>query len=182
MLDFEENFYFDENLRECPKDPKKVKNYIVSVEKKILEDETQEDVVRHLGEIGALYRSLGELRFAEKNLEQAIEIIKANQLSPRFYLINAARLAHVWQWQKRFDESTPLFESLVAMCEEDEQLLGLRGTIYQHAGKNLFDQGRYGEALEFFEKAMELRRASDDLGLIESTQFAIDTTRSHLLK
>ena len=51
---------------------------------------------------------------------------------------------------------------------------------YQHAGKNKFDQGKYTEALNLFQKALEIRFIKNDRELIDSTQLALKITRKKL--
>jgi tetratricopeptide (TPR) repeat protein len=56
-----------------------------------------------------------------------------------------------------------------------------RATVHQHAGKNLFDQGRYAEAREHFERALEVRRDGDP-DLLASTEVALDGVRRQLAR
>ncbi len=49
----------------------------------------------------------------------------------------------------------------------------LRGTMHQHTGKSAYDQGRYIEACNHFEKALELRK-EEDPDLMAATELALD--------
>jgi hypothetical protein len=60
-LTFSDHFYFDEGLRDVAKDPEVVKSRIDFVLSEMMHDEETEDRVRHLGEIGSLYRILGRI-------------------------------------------------------------------------------------------------------------------------
>jgi len=180
MLNFEENFYFDQDLREIPKDPKKLLKRIDLIQKEMVDDEKTEDRVRHLGELGYLCRTLNELELAEQYLGQAMNLIEEDDLGPRFFVIYGIRLAHVWQWQKRFEESNPMFTDLINLCQEHSSCADLLDFAHQHAGKNLFDQKDYDGAIELFEMALTVRRQKDDKNLIDSTNLAIRTTKNHL--
>lgn len=83
--------------------------------------------------------------------------------------IAQARLAHVLQWRGEFEEADRLF----ALANSTELPDRLRATMHQHAGKSAYDQGRYMEACNHFEKALELRKAEDP-EMIASTELALD--------
>ena len=71
----------------------------------------------------------------------------------------ALRLAHVLQWQGRFDDAEDLFAAAVASAERLDAT-AMMAFGYQHLGKSRFDQGRDGEALELFQRALAIREAT----------------------
>jgi hypothetical protein len=83
--------------------------------------------------------------------------------------IAQARLAHVLQWRGEFEEADRLF----ALANSTELPDRLRATMHQHAGKSAYEQGRYMEACNHFEKALELRKAEDP-EMIAHTELALD--------
>ncbi len=83
--------------------------------------------------------------------------------------ITQARLAHVLQWQGEYEEADRLF----ALANSTELPDRLRATMHQHAGRSAYDQGRYIEACNHFEKALELRK-TEDPELIAQTELALD--------
>jgi hypothetical protein len=83
--------------------------------------------------------------------------------------ITQARLAHVLQWQGEYEEADRLF----TLANSTELPDRLRATMHQHAGKSAYDQGRYIEACNHFEKALELRKAEDP-EMIAHTELALD--------
>jgi tetratricopeptide (TPR) repeat protein len=83
--------------------------------------------------------------------------------------ITQARLAHVLQWQGEYEEADRLF----ALANSTELPDRLRATMHQHAGRSAYDQGRYIEACNHFEKALELRKAEDP-EMIAQTELALD--------
>jgi WG containing repeat len=64
-------------------------------------------------------------------------------------------------------------DRLFAVANSDELPDRLRASIHQHAGKCAFDQGRFIEACNHFEHALELRKEADP-ELIASTELALD--------
>jgi tetratricopeptide (TPR) repeat protein len=83
--------------------------------------------------------------------------------------ITQARLAHVLQWRGEFAEADRLF----TLANSTELPDRLRATMHQHAGKCAYDQGRYIEACNHFERALELRK-EEDPDLIAQTELALD--------
>ena len=83
--------------------------------------------------------------------------------------IAQARLAHVLQWREEFEEADRLF----TLANSSELPDRLRATMHQHAGKCAYDQGRYMEACNHFERALDLRK-EEDPELIAQTELALD--------
>ncbi|MGI8880979.1 MAG: hypothetical protein ACR2KJ_10840 [Jatrophihabitans sp.] len=65
------------------------------------------------------------------------------------------RKAHVHQWRAEFGTSNAIFAQLVGHGNEFGPVV--QAFTYQHAGKNLFDQGRFAEAADEFARALALR-------------------------
>jgi tetratricopeptide (TPR) repeat protein len=81
----------------------------------------------------------------------------------------------VYQWRREFEPADRLFAAALAAEVPDP----LRGHLHQHAGKCLFDQGRYAEARDHFERALDLRRDGDP-DLLASTELALAGTLRRL--
>jgi tetratricopeptide (TPR) repeat protein len=176
-------FFFDENLREVPADPIAFKTYIEELEMMLAHTTEMKSRVHLLGEIGVMYRTLGQLHRAEENIQHALQIVQDHHLGIKSEVQQKIRLAHVYQWQKRFSESDQLFSEVIALCRQDSMANDYLHFALQHAGKNLFDQGLYYEALKFFEEALKIRmqnKASQDQ--IDSTAEAILATQKRLKK
>ena len=102
------------------------------------------------------------------------------------------RLGHVLQWQGRFADAEKLFESAIASADSiaaasppgsPEHATATAMTAFgrQHFGKSRFDEGRYAEALELFERALAIRLASGDpADQVASSRQAIVATRNRL--
>ncbi|MCM3342127.1 hypothetical protein M3650_26765 [Paenibacillus sp. MER TA 81-3] len=96
----------------------------------------------------------------------------------RGHFINRIRLANTYQWNKEFQKSNEILDVLVREFhnQADESLQDIEDFLYQHMGKNKFEQGEYEEAPAHFYKALEIRLVKNNSELIESTQLAIDAT------
>jgi len=115
-------------------------------------------VSRVLGDLG---RALADGREALRHAEATGELRRTS--------IVQARLAHVQQWRGDFAEADRLYEEANSVELPDR----LRAEMHVHAGKSCYEQGRYLEACNHFEAALELRRVEDP-GLVARTEAALD--------
>jgi tetratricopeptide (TPR) repeat protein len=92
-------------------------------------------------------------------------------------LANSIRLAHVFQWQGRFEEADALFLRVLAPCEQEPSLSRYRSFAHQHYDKSLYDQRRYREAAEHFQSALDLREQQGDEELIASMRLVLERAR-----
>jgi Flp pilus assembly protein TadD len=111
--------------------------------------------------LGDLHKALADGKLALAHAEATGEL--------RRIAIAQARLAHVLQWRGEFEEA----DRLLTLANSTELPDRLRATMHQHAGKSAYDQGRYMEACNHFEKALELRK-TEDPELIAQTELALD--------
>jgi len=111
--------------------------------------------------LGDLHSALADAKIALAHAEATGEL--------RRIAICQARLAHVLQWRGEYAEADRLF----AEANSTELPDRLRGTMHQHAGKCAYDQGRYIEACNHFEKALDLRK-QEDPDLMAATELALD--------
>ncbi|MEV6346030.1 WG repeat-containing protein [Actinoplanes sp. NPDC051851] len=115
-----------------------------------------------------IYRVLGEdddaLTDAREGLRHAEASGEARPIS-----IAQARLAHVLQWRGEFDEADRLY----ARADSEELSGRLRAEIRELAGRSSFEQGRYLEAVNHFERALDLSKGADE-ELVERVELALD--------
>ena len=111
--------------------------------------------------LGDLSKALADGKLALAHAEATGEL--------RRIAIAQARLAHVQQWRGEYEEADQLF----ALANSTELPDRLRATMHQHAGKCAYDQGRYIEACNHFELALQLRK-EEDPDLIAHTELALD--------
>jgi tetratricopeptide (TPR) repeat protein len=111
--------------------------------------------------LGDLTKALADGKLALAHAEATGEL--------RRIAIAQARLAHVHQWRGEYDEADRLF----ALANSTELPGRLRASMHQHAGRCVYDQGRFIEACNHFERALELRK-EEDPELIAQTELALD--------
>lgn len=168
----------DENLKSIPVDPVGLRKYVIELLSKLSSVKQHARRARILGEAGVHLRCLGDLKEAEQVLREALRIVNEEQLGLRREIQQKIRLAHVLQYQKQFKASDKLFNEIMDACRVNEECVELLDVALHLAGKNLFDQNRFNEALPLFEEALELRlkrEASEDQ--IKSTRQAIARTK-----
>lgn len=155
------SYYYDENLQEVLVAPNDVQKYIA---KKIILAKTTQDPetqVHHLGEAGVYLRMLRRLDSAEEILNEALSIAVAAQLPQSVQIAQEIRRAHVVQWKQNFAQSNDLFAQLIEKSSRLEPQDALIDFIWQHAGKNFFDQGAFREAVLAFKNALRLRKTRE---------------------
>lgn len=173
--------YFDENLRDVPKDPDGLRSYTIELEQSLKETTNPQQRVRLLGELGVHLRTLGDLERAEQVLREAMQIIQVHNLGVKWEIQQKIRLANVLQWKRDFVSSGALFGEAIAVCRSNSDADMYLDFALQHAGKNFFDQNRLREALVLFEESMSIRskrQAPQDQ--IDSAALAIKRTKSLL--
>lgn len=124
------------------------------------------------GNIGNLYRLLGNSHLAIKSLQTAIELGNNEQVN------NIIRLGEALKYGGKPEEALNKFEEAIELCALTVNS-GLLDFAFQHKGKCLLELGQTALALDCFRKAMQIRIEKEDQSLIDSTQRAIDFTYLH---
>ena len=179
-LPFDVSTHIDENLRDVANNPDEMTqafHHLFAVYRD--EEHEPRNKIELLGRIGSYARIVGLLEIAHETLTQAITQSHAMG-DELLILINEARLAHVYQWKRDFEMSNKFFEELLERVKNSESFGKHKDFIYQHAAKNLFDQERYSQALELFERAHDIRVAKGDKELLESTALGIAATKKRI--
>ncbi|WP_433726457.1 WG repeat-containing protein [Actinoplanes sp. CA-051413] len=130
----------------------------------------ERDIVRAglLGLRAVTSRVLGDLGWALADAREALRHAEATG-ELRLIALAQARLAQVQQWQGDFAEADRLFEEASSVELPDR----LRAELHVQAGKSGYEQGRFLEACNHFEAALELRRVEDP-ELVARTEAALD--------
>ncbi|PRX23708.1 WG repeat-containing protein [Actinoplanes italicus] len=115
-----------------------------------------------------VHRILGELDDALADGREALRHAEAAG-DLRTTAIARARLAHVLQWRGEFAEADRIY----AEIDSPELPSRLRAEIRELAGRSAFEQGRYLEAVNHFERALDVRRGEDP-DLVERIELALD--------
>jgi len=157
-----------DTLREVADDREGLEEIRDALTAKLNDHEDNAPRARLLSLRAVVSRILGDLQKALADGKLALAHAEATGELRRI-AIAQARLAHVLQWRGEFEEADRLF----ALANSTELPDRLRATMYQHSGKCAYDQGRYIEACNHFEKALELRKAEDP-EMIAHTELALD--------
>lgn len=174
-------FKFGPNLREVPLNKMDMLYGMMYLQKQLDSTTDQAEQGKLHGLLGYFLRVIGELEDSKRHLHQAISIFREMDRKQSVF-INQLRLAHTYQWHNDFDTSNQMFDELMDLAENDSDYLEYRDFVYQHQGKNLFDQEKYREALDYFQKALELRKDNRNSELINATETAIETCEKKLKK
>ena len=119
------------------------------------------ELLDRLGEATPVLRIAGRLDEARRAASAAVALADLLE-DPRAAFENQVRLAHVMQWEKRFDLATAWFDRLEAQARSMALFRDLLPAVLEHAGRNLFDQGRHAQAAQRFREALALRQAAGD--------------------
>ncbi|MDH5265690.1 MAG: tetratricopeptide repeat protein [Betaproteobacteria bacterium] len=130
------------------------------------------ELLAALGKAASVLRIAGRLEEAQRAASAAVAI--ADLLGDRRAAFeNQLRLAHAMQWQGQFTLSTPLLDLLVAQARSMGEFRDLLDTALHHAGLDLFDQNRHGEAARCFREALALREARGEADLAQASAAAL---------
>jgi tetratricopeptide (TPR) repeat protein len=160
--------FHHETLRELVEDPDELRAIRDRLTEKVTPATDNGVRARLLSLRAVVSRILGDLGKALADGKLALVHAEATGQLRRI-AIAQARLAHVLQWRGEFEEADRLFE----LANSSELPDRLRATMHEHAGRSCYDQGRYMEACNHFERALELRKVEDP-GLIARTELALD--------
>jgi tetratricopeptide (TPR) repeat protein len=129
---------------------------------------------RLLGLRAVVGRVIGDLRTSHADAKMALVHAEATGQLRRI-AVAQARLANVLVRLGELAEADRLF----TLANSPELPDRLRATIHHFAGKCAFEQDRYIEACQHFEKALELRRDGDP-ELVSATEVALDALFSRV--
>jgi len=174
LPDISDAVTFDENLREVPRWPDRIAYAIRRGRRQLQEareagNETQ--IMRTLGYLTDACRVAGETDAAVSYGQEALERSRAAG-NRNAEVANLIRLGEAHKYRDEHETAESLFREALAMTSAADAD-PLHDFALQHLGKCLLEQGRYDEALQHLEQALELRRAKGNQQLIESTEAAI---------
>ncbi|WP_246202655.1 tetratricopeptide repeat protein [Virgibacillus doumboii] len=168
-------FKFGPNLREVPKDQMGMLQGMLYIKEQLNNDtySDHEKSTMH-GLLGYFLRIIGEIEDSKKHLNTAIELAEKTD-NQQSVFVNKIRLANTYQWENNFKVSNKMFEELMDTADKDPHYRGYLDFVYEHYGKNLFDQKEFQRALDYFNKALEIRKEKGNEDLISATEHAIAT-------
>ncbi|MEV4541138.1 WG repeat-containing protein [Micromonospora echinaurantiaca] len=143
-------------LREVVDDPDELRTIRRGLTEKLAATVDNRSRARLLSLRAVVSRALGELDDALADGRLALTYAEATGELRRIALAQA-RLAHVLRWQGDHAEA----DRLLAEANSPELPDRLRAALHEHAGRSAYDQGRLMEASQHFERALDLRGATD---------------------
>ncbi len=167
--------FHHETLRELVDDPDELREVRDGLTVKLQSADRDAVRARLLSLRAVVSRILGDLGAALADGREALEFAEATGELRRTAIVQA-RLAHVLQWRGDFAEADRLFAQANSVELPDR----LRATMHEHAGRSCYDQGRYIEACNHFERALDLRKVEDP-GLIARTEVALDAVLARVM-
>jgi tetratricopeptide (TPR) repeat protein len=177
MTNYNLNYSFNTDLREVPENKEQMLAYVCASKNKLESTREPSERVKILGEMGSYLRILENLDQAEEFLNEAMSLIDEHDLGIKLWVQNGIRLAHIYQWQGRYELAEQMFYDLEEMCELKKEVSEYLHFVLQHIGKFNFQVGSFDEALECFKEALALREKSGDQSLIDSSMYAIAMTK-----
>ncbi len=170
---------YGEDLREIPEYPGGFKKSIKYLEAKVNSEPSDEERGKILSTLGVLKRIMSRPEESLPLLDEAAQLFERCG-NKKLSLINDVRKAVSFQFLDRHADAETLYKEVEEYILAHPRHFGLLDFVYQHRGKNEFDQGNYDKAMQAFRKALELRRKKGRQELIGSTNFAINITQKHL--
>ena len=129
--------------------------------------------IRYLLERGRVFNSSGNPERARPLFEEALQA--AGKISEDFY---AADALHMLAIVAPAEQSLELNLQAIHMAEasKQEKARGWLGSLYNNTGWSYHNLGRYGEALDMFEKAEAWQRSIGNVERIRVTQWCVART------
>lgn len=173
-IPYDMKFIFGPNLREVPVSKIQMLNGMIYIMEQLKGDQFSEaEQAEWNGILGYYLRIVGELEESEKHLTASIQMYDRLENQQAVYK-NKLRLAHTYQWWTKFDLSNDMFNELKEKAEKEDEYAHFLDHIYDHCGKNIFDQKDFHEALSFFKKSLQIRLDKNDAELIALSETAIE--------
>jgi len=173
------NYFFGDDLKETPEDKAEFRKGIEFWKAKLISEDKVYEKSKLLSTIGVHLRIAGQLNESLTYLNKAEAILGTLPLS-RTFVVNGIRIAQTLQALKRFNKSTLYFRDIEKLIEVNTQFSNLLHFVYQHQGKNYFDQQKYRLAKTYIERALAIRQQMNDADLIASSAFALNIITQHL--
>ena len=137
---------------------------------------TAPTTARLLGYLGEADRVLGRYDAAVARHAEALELARSLG-DRRLEVASEIRLGEAYRYRGDLATAERLFRDALVACAQSD-LAAYADFALQHLGKCRLDQGHVAEAIECFERALALRRATGDPALIASTEQALALARA----
>ena len=176
-IPFDVSYHFDDNLRDIPNSPIQMQQAVEYLQTEF--DKSVGDIEQQIylaGLIGGYARMLHDFKTAQQVLTTALNLCDRIN-NKRLKIVNSIRLAHLYQWQRQYENSEALLNWVLEQCQNNSEFKSYLDFAYQHFGKCKFDRAKYKEAEYYLSKALELRHQKGDSSLIDSTRLALEVVQ-----
>jgi len=169
------------DLRELPDDIEEYKKGIGYLKEQLEHISDLEKRARCLSMLGVFNRVIGNFDASWQQLKEA-DTLLSKDLNERLKLVNQLRMAQTLQFQEEHQKAESIYSRLEEYINKHLEYRSLLDFVYQHKGKNYYEQGQLQKALHFIEAAFQIRLEKKEQDLIESSQFAIDVIKKAIHK
>ena len=180
---FNLNFGYSTDLLEVPEDPQSVSDYcdkcVQWINAEMEKNENDWDIktlVTVLGQVAAYMKMIRDLDSALEFIKTALSLIEQYDFGIKQFVAQSLRWADILRYRGELAESEEIFISILEMCDQESEVKVYKDVALQHLGKLYFDLGEYAEAMNYFEKALAIRKIKKEQSLIDSTVLAIEAT------
>ena len=145
MNPYNMHYTFGDDLRAHPEDIPDFKAGINYHIQQLKQEEHLKERCRLLSSIGINQAIAGLLEASLKHLLEAKKLLE-NSEHVQLYLINEIRLAQTYQFLKQFKKAEAIYQVIEVYIEKHPAHNNLLHVVYQHKGKNYFEQAEYALA------------------------------------
>lgn len=166
------SYLIGDDLKEKPENLEEFKKGIAFWKESLGRTNDIKDKAKLHSKIGVHLRIVGHLNESLKYLNKAKQTFESFPISNSF-IINEIRIAQTLQFLKRFDEATELYLNIENLVKPRSEFSSLLHFVYQHQGKNYFDQQNFHLAKNCIKKALKIRQQINNKDWIASSVFAL---------
>lgn len=127
--------------------------------KSFKQNEFLDDYINELHVLGDLYETKNEYTKATKYYRECVELSKehvgVNHIET---LVSMNNIALVYRELERYDESEKMYRELIELIKQLDEKHPELGTVYNNFATCMICQERYEDAMNFFEKALDIRK------------------------
>lgn len=149
----------------------------IEIESLKIDELNGDEKFKKLSKLAVNYRQI-------KNYEKSHELFKMasgyfENTNPQMEMVNYLRWSDVFRFEKKFQQAHDLLKKAEIIIST-HSIFEYEDFYLQHLGKLYFDNAKFKNACECFEKALVLRTKKANPELISSTEFALKITKQKI--
>jgi len=180
-IPYDMSYAIGNNLRELPNNIEEYEKGIQYLDEQLEQLSEPEEKARCLSMLGVFNRVAGKLEVSLGQLEAA-DALFAEDGNALLKLVNQLRIAQTLQFQGQYQKAEKIYDYLEECIKTYPEYSPILDFVYQHKGKNYYEQGQLQKALDSIEAALRIRLEKEQQDLIDSSQFAIDIIKETINK